>query len=383
MKKANLTFQDIDWKNHSALGEQGVQGTLTIGQYELSVVAGKGLYSTAGKESFYKPCRDGYYISFEVAVFQDVAEGESQEFTNKFFYGDFETNDDVLGWQSRHQINDLIKRIEDSLKTVKLDFNNPYEAGEVTDEFKEKWVEIEPLDTNNNLKTIKEIAESGAKINEEQESKLKVFTDAGWVKGDNLKIEKEDRETEHSFIVGDTKYIVTVYSIDLYVKIKYLKYVNGWNIETPFLKWCWTQPSDAYSSGYYRSSKNGKYTSYAIVGSERQYSAKGLLKKVAEVNEQSQWNFDAYINERQAYNKAKELLLSKYPKATVKKGYSRYDHSYRKIDLIFKSGSTLEFSVRDYGDKLLSLDKVIDQHKLSYDNWEGWADRFNNQKQKV
>ena len=51
MKKANFHFQDINWKNHSALGEKGVQGTLTIGQYELSVVAGEGMYSTAGKES--------------------------------------------------------------------------------------------------------------------------------------------------------------------------------------------------------------------------------------------------------------------------------------------------------------------------------------------
>ncbi len=379
MKKANLTFQDIDWKNHSALGEQGVQGTLAIGQYELSVVAGKGLYSTAGKESFYKPCRAGYYVSFEVAVFQDVTEGEGQEFTNKFFYGDFDSNDDVLGWQSQYQINELIKRIEDSLKSIEINYNDIYNKQEVTEEFRE----IEQTIPKEDLKTIREIAESGAKINQEQESKLKVFTDAGWVEGDNLKIDFVDRETKHSYIEGDTKYTITVNNTDKYVKVKYLKYQNGWQVETPFLKWCWTTPTDAYSSGYYRSSKNGKYTSYAIVGSERQYSAKGLLKKVGEVNKESQWNFDAYINERQAYNKAKELLLSKYPKATVNKGYSRYDHSYRKIDLVFKSGSTLEFSVRDYGDKLLSLEKVIDKNKLSYDNWEGWADRFNNQKQKV
>jgi hypothetical protein len=383
MTKSNLTFQDIDWKNHSALGEQGVQGTLTIGQYELSVVAGQGLYSTAGKESFYKPCRAGYYISFEVAVFQDVTEGEGQEFTNKFFYGDFDDRGSgVLGWQSKWQINDLIKRIEDSLKTVKIDFNNPYEKEEVTDEFKEKWLDIEPLDTNNNLKTIKEIAESGKKINQEQTIKHQKFVDAGWVEGNNLKLEKEDRETDHSFIIGDTKYIITVHSEDVYVKVKYLKYVNSYNVETPYLKWGWTSPSDAYGNGY-RSSKNGKYTSYAIVGSERQYSAKGLLKKVAEVNESSQWNFDAYIKQRQAFNKAKEILQDKYPKATVKKGYARYDHTFRKIDLVFKSGSTIHFDVCDYGDTLLRLDKVIDKQRLTYDNWEGWADRFDNQKEKV
>lgn len=375
MTKSNLKFQDIDWKNHSALGEQGVQGTLTIGQYELSVVAGEGLYSTAGEESFYKPCRAGYYISFEVAVFQDVTEGEGQEFTNKFFYGDFETNDSVLGWQSRRQINNLIQRIEDSLKTVKIDFNNSYEQEEVTDEFKK----IEPTIPTDSLKAIKEIAKSGTQSNQEQNIKHQAFVDAGWTEGDNLKLEKDWIETEHSFIIGDTKYVITVHSEDIYVKVKYLKYVDSYGVETPYLKWGWTSPDDAYNNGW-RSSKNGKYTSYSIVGSERQYSAKGLLKKVAEVNQQSQWNFDAYITQRQAFNKAKELLQDKYPKATVKKGCARYDHSFRKIDLVFNSGSTIHFNVCDYGDTLLKLDKVIDKQKLTYDNWKGWADRFNNQK---
>ena len=73
----------------------------------------------------------------------------------------------------------------------------------------------------------------------------------------------------------------------------------------------------------------------------------------------------------------------KYPKATVKKGYARYDHSFRKIDLVFNSGSTIHFDVFDYGDTLLKLDKVIDKQKLTYDNWKGWADRFDNQKAKV
>jgi hypothetical protein len=383
MKKANFHFQDINWKNHSALGEKGVQGTLTIGQYELSVVAGEGMYSTAGKESYYKPNMAEYYISFEVAVFKDTDDGKSQEFTDKFYYGDFDDNGSgVLGWKSKSQIDDLIKRIEDSLKTVKIDFNNPYDQKEVTDEFKEHWVDIEPLDTNNHLKTIKEIAESGEKINQEQKIKHQAFIDAGWVEGDNLKVDKEDRETEYSFIIGDSKYIITVHSIDLYVKVKYLKYVNSYNVETPYLKWEWTEPKDAYSNGW-RSYKNGKYCSYAIVGTERQYSAKGLLKKVAETNKESQWSFDSYVKQRQAFNKAKELLQEKYPKATVKKGYGRYNHTFRKIDLIFKSGSSLEFNVYDFGDSLFSLEKVTDQQKLSYENWEGWADRFNNQKEKV
>jgi hypothetical protein len=377
--KSNLSFQDITWKNHPALGEQGTQGHLTIGNYELSVVAGKGLYSTAGEESFYKPCRAGYYISFEVAVFQDVTEGEGQEFTNKFFYGDFESNDNVLGWQSKYQINDLIKRIENSLKAIKKDFNIPYQVKEVTDEFKA----IEKDLPKEALSRIRECAESGLKSNEVEEVKYQEFLDAGWTK-DNCRIEKSERETEHSFIIGDTKYIITVHNFDFYVQVKFLDYANDWNVATPYLKWKWTTPRDAYGSGY-SSRKNGKYTNYSIVGSERQYSAKGLLKKVAEVNESSQWNFDAYIQQRQSYNKAKDMLEQKYPDATVVKGYTRYEHSWTKIDLVFKSGSKLKFDVYDYNDKLVRLLEVEDKHKLSFDNWEGWADRFNNQflKEKV
>ncbi len=377
MKKANFDFQDINWKNHSALGEQGVQGTLAIGQYELSVVAGQGLYSTSGKESFYKPNSYNYYISYEVAVFKDTDDGKSQEFTEQFYYGDFDTNDSVLGWQSKYRINELIKRIEDSLKTNKIDFNSSYDQQEVTSEFKE----IEPTIPTDSLKVIKEIAKSGTQSNQEQNIKHQAFVDAGWVEGDNLKLVKEDRETEHSYILGDTKYTITVHSIDLYVKIKYLSYENRASVETPFLKWRWTIPTDAYATGYsYTKRKNGKYTCYSIVGSERQYSAQGLLKKINEVNKESQWSFDAYIREIQAFNKAKELLQDKYPKATVKKGYGRYDHTFRKVDLVFKSGSTIQFNVCDYGDTLLKLDKVTDKQKLTYDNWEGWADRFNNQK---
>ena len=382
MKKANFDFQDINWKNHSALGEQGVQGTLTIGQYELSVVAGQGLYSTAGKESFnyFKPNSYNYYISYEVAVFKDTDDGKSQEFTDQFYYGDFDTNDSGLGWQSKYRINELIKRIEDSLKTDKIDFNSSYDQQEITSEFKE----IEPTIPTDSLKAIKEIAKSGTQSNQEQNIKHQAFVDAGWVEGDNLKLVKEDRETEHSYILGDTKYTITVHSIDLYVKIKCLSYENRANVETPFLKWRWITPTDAYATGYSSTKrKNGKYTCYSVVGSERQYSAQGLLKKINEVNNDSRWSFNAYIREIQAFNKAKELLQDKYPKATVKKGYAKYNHTFRKIDLVFKSGSTIQFNVCDYGDTLLKLDKVTDKQRLTYDNWEGWADRFNNQKEKL
>jgi hypothetical protein len=372
--KSNLKFNHLTWKDHSALGEQGTQGNLTIGNYELSVVAGEGLYCTKNPDrDGYKPNNHYGYLSFEVAVFKDTDE-DGQEMTSQFFYGDLDDGGNgVLGWKSERQINDLIQRIENSLKTIKKDFNIPYQIKEVTDEFKA----IEKDLPKEALSRIRECAESGLESNEEQEAKYQEFLDAGWTK-DNCRIEKTERETEHSFIIGDTKYIITVHNINFDVQVKFFDYVNNWNVATPFLQWKWTVPRDAYSNGY-SSRKNGKYTSYSIVQSERQYSAKGLLKKVAEVNETSQWNFDAYIKQRQSYNKAKDMLEQKYPDAKVVKGYTRYDHSWTKIDLVFKSGSKLKFDVYDYNDKLVRLLEVEDKHKLSFDNWEGWADRFNNQ----
>ena len=372
--KSNLKFQDITWKDHSALGEQGTQGNLTIGNYELSVVAGKGLYCQKNPDrDSYKPNNAYGYISFEVAVFKDT-DDDSQEMTSQFFYGDFDDGGNgVLGWKSEYQINELIQRIENSLKTIKKDFNNPYQVKEVADEFKA----IENDLPKEALSRIRECAESGLESNEVEEAKYQEFLDAGWTQ-DNCRIEKKERETEHSFIIGDTKYIITVYNFDFYVQVKFFDYVNDWNVATPYLKWKWTTPRDAYSNGW-RSRKNGKYTNYSIVGSERQYSAKGLLKKVKEVNKESQWNFDAYIKQRQSYNKANDMLEQKYPDATVVRGYSRYNHSWSKIDLVFKSGSKLKFDVYDYDDKLVRLLEVEDKHKLSFDNWEGWADRFNKQ----
>jgi len=69
--------------------------------YELSVVAGKGIYCS--------PCENlafvDEYNSFEVAVF--TSDGN---FTNEFFPEG--TNDIVLGWQNRDQINTLMLLIQ-------------------------------------------------------------------------------------------------------------------------------------------------------------------------------------------------------------------------------------------------------------------------------
>ena len=87
-------FKDIKWKQHK-LGKGFIQGLLMLdNSIELSVVAGKGMYSlprNAGDspEDFNK---------FEVAVFDE---------DGNFIMDD---GNDVLGWQSRSDIDELIKK---------------------------------------------------------------------------------------------------------------------------------------------------------------------------------------------------------------------------------------------------------------------------------
>ena len=87
------TFKDVSWKQHR-LGKGNIQGLLMLDNgIELSVVAGSGMYSTSkgGARSAVNKVED--VSSFEVAAI-DV-DGE--------FLGD------PKGWQSREDINELIK----------------------------------------------------------------------------------------------------------------------------------------------------------------------------------------------------------------------------------------------------------------------------------
>ena len=90
------TFDDLKFKKHR-LGKGHIQGLLMLDNgIELSVVAGTGMYS-AGKDGVrgeVNNVKDA--SSFEVAIFDQDGE----------FIGD----DMVLGWQSREDINKLIKK---------------------------------------------------------------------------------------------------------------------------------------------------------------------------------------------------------------------------------------------------------------------------------
>ena len=92
------TFEDLQFRQNSS----GVYARLAFDNgYILSVVAGKNLYCTP-KENL---LTSSDYVSFEVAVFSP-----NGEFTNEFFEDHKGKN--VLGWQSRDQITNLISLIE-------------------------------------------------------------------------------------------------------------------------------------------------------------------------------------------------------------------------------------------------------------------------------
>ena len=93
-----VTFKDIDF------GERwgGVRALHKFDNgFELSIVAGEGLYSSP-RENNTDP---DFFSSFEIAVFNNKG-----NFTREFFPEDH--NDDVMGWQSRADINTLMLQIQ-------------------------------------------------------------------------------------------------------------------------------------------------------------------------------------------------------------------------------------------------------------------------------
>ena len=84
-------FEDIKWKQHR-IGKGSIQGLLMLDNgIELSIVAGPTMYSLP-KDAGNSP---DDFNKFEVAVFDQDGE----------FVGD-----DVIGWQSRSDINKLIEK---------------------------------------------------------------------------------------------------------------------------------------------------------------------------------------------------------------------------------------------------------------------------------
>lgn len=93
------TFKDI--KFFQSMGGNLKSSTKFDNGFELSVIAGEFAYSTP-RENNIDP---DHFSEFEVAVFDD--EGK---FTRKFFPEDHD--DDVLGWQTRADINTIMMLIQ-------------------------------------------------------------------------------------------------------------------------------------------------------------------------------------------------------------------------------------------------------------------------------
>ena len=93
------TFKDIQF--FPSMGGNLKSNTKFDNGFELSVVAGEFAYSTPREQN---PDPD-FFSEFEVAVFNDRG-----EFTREFFPEDH--TDDVMGWQTRADINTLMLQIQ-------------------------------------------------------------------------------------------------------------------------------------------------------------------------------------------------------------------------------------------------------------------------------
>ena len=90
------TFKDIDF-TENPLG--GIKGTLEINGFLLSVIAGENAYSLPRRDL----AKAHLFSLFEVAILKDG------DFVTKQFLP--KNYDDVIGWQTPQEINDIIKTI--------------------------------------------------------------------------------------------------------------------------------------------------------------------------------------------------------------------------------------------------------------------------------
>ena len=97
MKK---TFKDIQF--FPAMGGRLKSLTKFDNGFEISVIAGEHTYSTPPENSL----DPDFFSKFEVAVF----DSDGYYFTREFFPEDH--SDDVLGWQTRADINTLMLLIQ-------------------------------------------------------------------------------------------------------------------------------------------------------------------------------------------------------------------------------------------------------------------------------
>ena len=93
-----MTFDDINFTPHEC---GGIKGKLKVNEHTVSVLGGFGFYSEP-RENLTTP---NDFDAFEVAVF-----APNGDWATQVFFPDI--HDDVIGWQTRDEINELIKKIQ-------------------------------------------------------------------------------------------------------------------------------------------------------------------------------------------------------------------------------------------------------------------------------
>ena len=102
-------FKNIDWKFHP-LDKKSIQGVIEFNNgLLLSVVAGAKFYSSKIGDA---APHHSKFASFEVAVLDSDGNFITGKFTK-------DVNDEVIGWQSREDIDAIISKIEDYQTIVK------------------------------------------------------------------------------------------------------------------------------------------------------------------------------------------------------------------------------------------------------------------------
>jgi len=93
------TFKDI--KFFPSMGGNLKSNTKFDNGFEISVIAGQFAYSTPRENSL----DPDFFDKFEVAVFNDKGEFVTQDFFQ-------DINDDVMGWQTRADINTIMMVVQ-------------------------------------------------------------------------------------------------------------------------------------------------------------------------------------------------------------------------------------------------------------------------------
>lgn len=93
------TFKDIEF--FPSMGGNLKSNTKFDNGFEISVIAGQFAYSTPRENSL----DPDFFDKFEVAIFNDKGEFVTQDFFQ-------DINDDVMGWQSRADINTIMMVVQ-------------------------------------------------------------------------------------------------------------------------------------------------------------------------------------------------------------------------------------------------------------------------------